>query len=313
MALTSCRQCGTAMTALAHACPKCGAKVAPAAAAYVPPAPRPPEEPETPAWKTAAGWAAAVAGCVLFVLIFSRVSAGIDKSADAEKTAKEEMEREEAHLHAVITWAQDTSAAAELPEGAGRPAPTTSEEAKRLWVISRMIVDEREWIRGIRERHGVRTLQPPEAWGTARYQANARSYPQMEKTLEGRLAATAEIERSSPAWVEAHVATLARESGMPAEEIRGLVPRDYARVDEEEARLWNAMLEMHRHYVRMDERVHPAEGDRVLYESEADLRRTQELQRKVMEAARQWDYAESANQARWTIILPPRVLQRRRL
>lgn len=312
MALTSCRECGAAMTSLSHACPRCGAKAAPAAAAYAPPTPRPPEEPETPAWRTAAGWVIALAGCALFALLFFRVSQSIDKGAEMEKTAKEEIAREEEHLHAVITWAQDTSGTAAIPGGADRPAPT-SDEAKRLWVISRMIVDEREWMREIRERHGVRTLEPPAAWGTARYEANARSYPEVETYLEGRLAATTEIERSGPAWANVHAAALAHESGMAFVLIRALMPEDFARVDEEEAPLVGAMLELHRHLVRVDPRVRPAEGDRMIYESEADLRRTLELERKVNEAVNRWNHAQAAKQARWTITLPPRTVQRRRL
>lgn len=296
MSLTSCRECGTAVSNHSHACPKCGARMAPVShAAYRPapprPAPpRPPEEPERPRWLTAAGWAAAVAGCVLFALFLFRASAAADRRAAEEA----EIAREEEHRRKVDAWIQDTSANAPVPESAGRPVPT-SDRAKQMWVISRMLVDRSLWEREVVERHGARDDRSPAAWGTPRYVAyvaNARAYPEVGTYLEGRAAAIAELEKTSAAWVEERTAALARESGMPVSEIRDIFPRDFAGVARDEAPEVDAMLEIHRHLVRVDPRVQHGGGNRLLWEREDDARRFEEL------LAKQNDAVAASNQAR---------------
>lgn len=300
MPLTLCRECGTAVPGHSHACPKCGASMAPiSCAAYRPTPARPPQEPERPAWRTAAGWlnaagwAVIVAGCVLFALFFVRAS------AEAKRRAAEEAEvaREEEHRRKVIAWTRDTSATAAVPGGAGRPAPT-SDPAKRLWVVNRLLEDQWVWRRGILEQHGASAHEPPRGWDTAPYRANARAYPQVAKYLEGHLAAMVEIERSSPAWLDAHAAVLARESGIPAREIRDMFLRDFGGVAWDERRVADARLELHRHCVRVDPRVHHAGGTRMLYERENDLRRTQELETALNNAYAQWQRARGASHAR---------------
>lgn len=285
MALTSCRECGAAVSTEARACMKCGARMALAYPAPLRPLPpRRPPEPERPGWITAAGWAAAVAGCALFGLLFFRASAAADRRAATEK---EEMAREEEHMRKVIAWVQDTSTSAPPPGSAGRPVPT-SDAARRVWVISRMHEEHWTWSRGILARHGVGD-EPPAAWGTGRYQANARSYPQVETYLEGRVAAMEEIEKSSTDWLDERVAALALESGMSVVEVHNIFSRDFGGVKWDEKRVADAMLEVHRHLVRVDPRVsYEARGDRVLFEREDDLRRTEELAAKLDAAIADW-------------------------
>lgn len=297
MPLTSCRECGTAVPAHSHACPKCGARMAPAPhAAYRPAPPRPPE-PERPWWKTAsgwltaAGWAVIVAGGVLFALFVVRANAAADRRAAEEA----EVAREEEHRREVDAWLRDTSASAPVPESAGRPVPTSA-GAKRMWVINRMLVDRSVWEREVMKRHGVEDDKPPPVdWGLSRYTAyvaNARAHPEVGTYLEGRAAAIAEIEKTSAAWVEERTAALARESGMPASEIRDIFPRDFAGAALDEARKVNAMLEIHRHLVRVDPRVQHGGGNRLRWEREDDADRFEEL------LAKQNDAVAASNQAR---------------
>ena len=288
MSLTACRECGAAVPAHSHACPTCGASMAPASyAVYRPAAPRPPEKPERAGWSTFAGWAVVLAGGVLCALIFFRWSAEVDRRG----VEKDEVAREQEYIRRVNVWMQDTSATAPPPERADTAVPG-SERAKRMWVISRMLVDRSLRERELLERHGVRGHTSPAALATTRYQANARSHPEVGRYLEGRVAAIAEMEKTSAAWMEERVAALARESGLPAAEIRALFPSGFAGVGPEEARLANGMLEMHRHFVRMDPRVQYGGGNQLLYEREDDVRRTTEL------AARLNAHAVAATQAR---------------
>ncbi len=282
MALTACPQCGAAVPAHSHTCPTCGASLAPVScAAYRPAPPRPPE-PERPWWRTGGGWlnAAAlvvlVAGGVLLAQFFFRASAEADRRA----TEKTEVARETVHLLTVDAWAQDTSGNTPVPESAGRPVPTSA-RAKRMWVVSRMLVDHTVWKQQVMARHGIEDNRLPAAWGTARYYANARAYPEVGRYVEGHAAATAEIEKTSGAWMEEHVAALARESGMPAREIRDIFPPGFERLPPGKARFSDVLLEMHRQLVRMDPRVHHAGGDQLRYEREDDVRRVEELEAEL--------------------------------
>ncbi|HEU4453852.1 MAG TPA: hypothetical protein VFR81_12375 [Longimicrobium sp.] len=285
MTLTSCRDCGAVLPAHAHACPSCGASTAPAALAYRPAPPRPPE-PERPWWRTgagwgtAAGWAAVVAVCVLAGLFVLRLSGEADRKAAAEAEEAREVE----HMLEVDAWTRDTSFNAAVPGGARRPVPT-SDAAKRMWVMSRMLVDRRVREREVEERHGVRNGRLPKAFDTPHYRANARSYPEVGRYLEGRAAAFAEIEKTSAAWMEERIAALARESGLPAPEIRDLFPRGFAGAAPGEERTIAALLEMHRHLVRVDPRVRSAGGNLLTSEREDDLRRLHALEVKIEEAA----------------------------
>lgn len=310
MALTSCRECGTPVPA-GHACPRCGTRLAPVElpAAYRPPAPRPPREPERPAWKTlggwltAAGWLVVLAGGVFIALFIIRGSAAIDRRAATEKA---EMALEEAHMNKVIAWMRDTTGTAPVPASSGRAAPT-SDPARRLWVISRMMEDCSLWTREVLERHGAGARQPPAAFGTARYQANARSYPEVGRYLEGRAAAFAEIGKASPAWSEARIAALARESGMPAGEIRAIFSRGCGSEAVEGGRLADAMVEFHRQLVRMDPRVHYAGGDELRFESLDDLRRVEEMSTRLSVAVKQWNQAQETSRLRSTFALSDEI------
>lgn len=293
MSLTSCRECGTAVPANSHACPNCGASMGPVSyAAYRPAPPRPPE-PVLPWWQTvggwgnAAGWAVIVSVLVLIGVAFVRGSA----EADRRKVENAEVAREQAYMRVVNAWLQDTTATAPPSESASRPVPASA-RAKRMWVFSRMLVDRSLWERGIMERHGVKGHRSPAAWDSARYQASARSYPQVGRYVEGRVAALSEIQKASAAWMEERIGALARESGMPAQEIRDLFPSDFAGVTAEEARLADVMRQVHRHYVEMDPRVRPAGGDQLAYQREEDIRRSHEVVAKMHEAN------AAANQAR---------------
>jgi hypothetical protein len=236
---------------------------------------------------TAAAWVATLAVFGVIALLFFRLSGEVDQRATEEDEVKQEQE----HLLRVNVWVQDTSANATVPDSAGRPAPT-SVPAKRIWAISRMLVDRALWEREILERHDAKGYASPAAWGTPQYWGNARAHPEVGTYLEGRAAAIAEMQKTSAAWMEARTAALARESGLPVQEIRDIFPGNFADVTPDEARLANLMLEMHRHLVRVDPRVHHAGGTELRWEREDDLRRAEEL------VARLNDAETAARQAR---------------
>ena len=288
------------MPAHARACPKCGATLAPVVSnpVYGPLPPRRPEEPERPGWVTAAGWVAVAAVCALIGLFLFRASTEADRRA----TEKAEVERQVEHMHRVDKWLRDTSANAAVPESP--PAPT-SDRAKRMWAINRMLVERSTWERGVMERHGVRGYGAPAAWGTPRYWANARSYPEVGRYVEGRVAALAEIEKTSAAWLEERAAALARESGMPAGEIRRIFPQDFAGAALDEAPLADAMLEIHRYLVRVDPRVHHVGGNQLRYEREDDFRRLEELLARRNAAAATARHARGQRVARESAALSP--------
>lgn len=267
-----------------------GGTASAAPAAYRPP-PRPPAEPERPWWRTGTGWRTAAGWVVLLGVVaffgsfFYRLSTEVDQRAGQE----EEVEREHEQVLRAIAWVQDTAATPPVPESG---PPPTSALAKRIWVIRRMLVDRAVWEREVRKRHGAESFNPPAAWTTARYQANARSYPEIARYVEGRVSAAAEIQKTSAAWMDERTAALARESGLPAAEISEIFPRDLGGVPSADARLAEAMRDVHRHLVSMDPRVEPAGGDELLFQREADLIRFNDLTRKFQAAA------DSANQAR---------------
>lgn len=286
MSLTTCRECGTAVPANSHVCPKCGAAMSPVSlAAYRPAPPRPPE-PQRPWWRTVGGWGNA-AGWVLILGVLALVAVAFVRGSAAageRKVEKAEVAREEEHIRKVFVWMQDTLTWASVPDSARRPAPTTG-RAKRMWAISQMLVDRRAWERQVMERHGVRAYTPPAEMGTVRYQANARDYPAVGRYLEGRAAAIAEIKKTSAAWVEERTAALARESGLPASEIRGLFPPEFGGRAADDALHVNAMLEFHRYHVRVDPRVRPGGGDMLSWQREEDAHRARELAQQVNTAA----------------------------
>ena len=270
-------------------------------AAYRPAPPRPPE-PERPWWRTGGGWGNAV-GWVIIVGVLALVAVlFVRGSAEAgrRKVENAEVVREQQYIRVVNAWLQDTTATAPPSASANRPVPTSA-RAKRVWVFSRMLVDRSLWEREIMERHGVKGHRSPAAWDSARYQASARNYPQVGRYAEGRVAAVAEIQKTSAAWMDERVATLARESGMTPQEIRDLFPSDFAGVPAEEARLADVMLQVHRHYVEMDPRVRPAGGEQLLYQREDDIHRSREIVTKMHEAN------DAANQARQRRLLNERA------
>lgn len=233
---------------------------------------------------TAGGWAVIVAALALLAVTFVRGSVEAGRRA----TEKEEVAREETYMRRVNAWIGDTASTAPPPDTAGHPVPT-SDRAKRMWVVSRMLVDRALWQREVMERHGGEDFDPPPAWEIRRYAAyvaNARGYPGVGTDLEGRAAAMAEIEKTSAAWMDARTAALARASGLPASRVRDLFPRDFAGVTPDEARYAQALLEMHRHLVRVDPRVHPAGGNRQRWENEDEVNRFDELLAKQNDAGK---------------------------
>jgi hypothetical protein len=296
MSLTTCRECGTAVPANSHACPTCGATMAPVSyGAYRPAPPRPPE-PQRPWWRTVGGWGSA-AGWVLILGVLALVGVGFVRGSAAagqRKVEKAEVAREEEHMRKVFVWMQDTLTWESVPDSGRRAVPTT-DKAKRLWAISQMLVDRRAWERQVMERHGVRTYKPPVDMATVRYQANARDFPAMGRWLEGRAAAIAEIEKTSAAWVEERTAAMARESGMPAREIRDLFPPEFGGRAADDSQHVNAILEFHRHHVRVDPRVRPGGGDMLSWQREEDAQRANDLANAVNTAA---SFARQAKQHR---------------
>lgn len=299
MPLTPCRQCGTPISPHAQACPACGATVAPAPPAAYQPAPRRPPEPERPWWKTGSGWGTAAGWLVLLAVcgVIALVAFRASSAADRRKTEQAEVAREKEYLLTAHAYMHDTSASAPVPDSAGRPVPT-SQRARRMWVVTRMLVERSAWQREVMRRHGV-GLFPPPSWDTPRYRANARAYPQVGRFLEGRAVAMGEMEKTYAAWMDARIAAVARESGMPADEIRGIFPAGFAPPAPGETRAAEAMLELHRDLVRMDPRVRPAGGNMLSYEREADLRRVQELEGRLkdaLDAAIQGRHAKAAEE-----------------
>jgi hypothetical protein len=161
-----------------------------------------------------------------------------------------------------------------------------------MWVIRRMLVDRAVWEREVMERHGVRRFSLPAVWNTVHFQANARAYPEVARYVDGLVAATKEIQATSPRWIGERTAALARESGVPESEIAYVFPRDGRGVPAEDARAADMMRKVHRHLVNMDPRVQPGGGDRIVYERKEDMHRVLELTREMNEAT------ESASEAR---------------
>lgn len=242
--------------------------------------PRPPPPPERPRWRTAVDWALLVAACAVVGTFFYRVSTNTDRAV----TEKDEVAREIEHLVDLRVWAQDTTGNAPPPESAARPVPTTT-RAKRIWVMSRILVDGTLWTREVMKRHGLASEKMIAAWETGQYQANARAHPEVGKHLEARLAAITEIDRTAAAWTDEHIAALARESGLPASEIRDIVPPEPVRPVPGAVRLAEALLDIHRHLVRIDPRVEYAGGRELRFQREEDLRRFEELFAAANEAA----------------------------
>jgi hypothetical protein len=200
-----------------------------------------------------------------------RLSGAVDQGA----TEEAEMKREREHTLVVDAWLADT-ANAPPPDSTRWPVPTST-RAKRLWAANRLLMDRALWERAVMKRHGITGYTQPAAWKTAAFQANAREYPAVAAFVDGRAAAFAELGKGSDAWMAERTAALARESGLPAEEIRALLPSDFARLLPEELRLMEAMQQLHRHLVRVDPRVRHAGGNQLRFEREDDARRFQEL------------------------------------
>jgi hypothetical protein len=237
-------------------------------------------------------WAVLVAVCAVVGTFFYRLSTNTDRAV----TEKEEVAREIEHLIDLRVWGQDTTGQAPPPASAARPVPTTT-RAKRIWVLSRMTVDGTLWTREVMKRHGLASEKLIAAWSTGQYQANARAHPEVGKHLEARLAAITEIDKTAAAWTEEHIAALARESGLPDSEIRDIVPPEAVHPAPGAVRLAEALLDLHRHLVRIDPRVEYAGGRELRFQREEDLRRFQELIRAANEAAVALDQARQAKAA----------------
>jgi hypothetical protein len=273
MSLTACHQCGTPVPDGTHECTKCGAGMPTLPAVEHRP---PPPEPPRPKRRTAVYWTVLVAVCALVGAFFYRLSA--DRA-----TEKAELAREVMHLIELDTWGQDTTGSAPVPESANRPAPT-SPRAKRMWVVSKMTVDGAVWRKGVMKRHGLQSEKMIGVWETGQYQANARAHPEVGRHVEARLAALVEIEKTAAAWTDQRIAALARQSGLPAREIRDIIPPEPARPAAGEVRLAELVLELHRHLVRIDPRVSYAGGDQLSFQREEDVRRFRELTDSAREA-----------------------------
>jgi hypothetical protein len=250
-------------------------------------------KPERPGWRTAFDWAVLVAVCALVGTFFYRLSVGSDQAA----TEKAEVAREIEHLIDLGVWGQDTTGKAQPPESAARPVPTTV-RAKRIWVMNRMAVDGTLWRRDVMKRHGLTSEKMIAAWETGQYQANARAHPEVGRHLEARLAAITELEKTAAAWTDEHIAALARESALPASEIRDIIPPEPVRPPPGEVRLVEALLEIHRHLVRIDARVEYAGGRELRFQREEDLRRFQQLIAAAGEAAAAVDQGRQAKAAK---------------
>lgn len=305
MALTACRACGAAVPARSHACRACGASMTPAflsappppadgaepaAAAYQPLPPRPAPPPERPWWRTVGGWAGAAGWVVVLAGCFFIGRAVLVQMEHVERQGTEaaELKQEKEHLRKVYVWVQDTLATSLVAESAGRPVPATSADAKQRWAVGRMLVDRWTWEREVMARHGItqETYRMPPEMDSAEYQANARAYPEVGRYLDARTAAIAELQTGFPAWAEGRIAALARESGIPAGQLRGLLPRGFGSTAADAAEHVAAMREVHRYFVRVDPWVRPAGGDMLNWRRPGDGQRADELAVRVSAAAR---------------------------
>ncbi|HEX6039689.1 hypothetical protein [Longimicrobium sp.] len=253
---------------------------------YAPLPPRPAPPPERPWWRTVGGWLGAAGWVVVLAGLFF-LCRGIYlqyRGADQRALQAAEVKREKEHARKVFVWVQDTLATTLVKGSAGRPAPTT-EPAKRVWAVGRMLADRWTWERQILQRHGATAHNPPAAMETVDYQANARAHPAVGRYLESRAAAIAEIEKGSAAWVEEHMAALAREAGMPVEDVRGLFPPEFGSAAADAAPHADALLAFHRHLVRVDPWVRPGGGDDLLWQREDEAHRSSELAARVNAAA----------------------------
>lgn len=203
----------------------------------------------------------------------------------------DDRERDEqvAGLRAAAPW--DSTAAASAASLAPTPPPQ-GVDARKAWVIRRLAEDAPAYLQAIRERHGVHSAEPLAATRTPRYAADAGSHPEVGRYWEGHAAALAEIRQRYPGWAEARMVELAGEANLPRQYIAGMREGFRERAGEE-VEMFTAMDELgaaglayHRYLVSVDERVHYDAGrDAAVFDSDAELARTNELNARLKAAA----------------------------
>jgi hypothetical protein len=191
------------------------------------------------------------------------------------------------------------STAAASPDSLAPAPPPRGVNARKAWVMRRLAEDGRAYLQTIRERHGVHSAEPLAATLTRRYTADAGSHPEVGRYWESHAAALAEIRQRYPGWAEAHMVELAGEADLPRQYIAGMREGFRERAGEE-VEMFTAMEELgaaglayHRHLVSVDERVNYDAGrDAAVFDSDAELARTNELNARLRAAALAVDRAQ---------------------
>jgi hypothetical protein len=243
-----------------------------------------------------------------FALVAALGNAG--REMERAGLAQEERTREETQRKLLVKALMDdsagTGAAGLLPDGGA--APPQDDQAALTWALNRVLADAPAHRREVAARHGIDPEKPPAAWATPRYTASASAHPEVERYWEGYRAFLADYRQGAPGWIRAQAAEHIRWAGVEPdmsagfmegmEEMAGRVRNEsIERADSVAA----VALEIHRFLVSVDARVsYDAKRDMALFDSDADLRRVNRLDRRLKAASDAMDRAKEERRARLT-------------
>lgn len=216
-----------------------------------------------------------------------------------------EVDRQLSLLHAASSALLDTtqardSAVLRVYPDSGDPLPTSA-EGRRLWVDRHVMGDCARRVLAAEARYG----DPPAAWGTARYGANASAHPEVAVFWAKASAEEAELWRTMPGYTETRYRMWGGQAGMWDAEIDAMLVdvRQVVRGAYQRAALGKAVadaaLDYHRFLVSVDSRVrYDARRGVVLFERQADLDRAGRLEERMRRAARAYDEHRAQARAR---------------
>lgn len=217
---------------------------------------------------------------------------------------RQEVDSEVSQTHAQLNALLDTTGDLVAPSASSRPP--TSQDGKMIWALNQTLGEVSAHRAMIAAKHGIDPDSLPPAWGTAQYQANAASHPEVGRYWTAYRSFLAEYRTAYPAWLRARLGHHARVAGLRADVLRGFERgvAEGSTAQAEEIYSLNdataaAALEFHRFLVSVDARVqYDAESGRAMFTREADLARANELEGRVNTAAAALTRAQEANRQR---------------
>ena len=241
-----------------------------------------------------------LAVAILFLGVIGNADAALEErdreriaSQEDERLAREERDRELSQRRILVSaWMDSSGSGMRALPGGGTAAPPWDDRAALAWAVNRVIRELPAYRREVAARHGIDPDQPPSAWGTARYAANASAHPEVERFWRGYRAFHADYVEGMSGWLRAR----AREHVRAADVSPDMLEASMREVEEEadglemEASEWADSaaavgLEIHRFLVSADARVrYDGRRGKALFESDADLRRVNRLDRRFKAA-----------------------------